>query len=126
MENYWKLAQTFLAGLDNQQKTALYNELLKISKIHEKNQNVKHYSLRKIRRATHRLFDDRKQTFHYVNNFHEQITVQQIQEQHLLKTCYKIQISFNEDEVDYLLIENLLTLLKEEYVNANLLQPVIA
>lgn len=114
MGSSWTIAQDFLAGLDNEEKNQLYNDLLMVEKIHRKNQHVKHYSLRKLRRASHRLFEDRKRSVRCLNNKHDEIVIHQIQEQHLFKTCYRIQVLYNLKEVEFILIQDLLTSLKEE------------
>lgn len=113
MNSSWTIAQSFLAELSEEEKNRLYNDLLMIEKVHQKNQFEAYYSLRKLRRASHRLFDDRKKTFRYITNQEDELVIQQIQEQRLLKTRYSILIRYNGDELGYVFVEELLVLLKE-------------
>lgn len=118
MSSYWSMAQDFVSQLDEEEKIRFYNDLLMIEKVHQKNQDQQYYSLRKIRRASHRLFDDRMKSFHYININQDEIVIRQIQKQHFFKTRYKVEVLYNGVETDYLLVEELLAQFKQEFRHA--------
>ncbi|MHC5248134.1 hypothetical protein [Enterococcus sp. LJL90] len=119
MNNSWQTAQDFLQSLADEEKNRLYNDLLAISRVHEKNQDVKHYSLRKIRRASRRLFNDKKKHFEYKNDNHC-LVIEQIQEQHWLKTCYNLTVSFDDQDLNMTFVESLEKELRKNMLENNL------
>lgn len=114
MTNTRETARSFLSEVASEEKINLYNDLLSILKIHEKNQHVEHYSLRKLRRASHRQFDDKKKVFYFKNRRNDELIIQQIQEQHWFKCCYSIQIHLNGDEIDFSVIEGMISALRAD------------
>ena len=114
MTNTWKTARSFLSEVASEEKINLYNDLLSISKIHKKNEHVEHYSLRKLRRASHRQFDDKQKVFYFKNRRNDELIIKQIQEQHWFKSCYSIQIQLNGDEIDFSVIEDIVSTLRAD------------
>lgn len=123
MESSRDLAHKFLTGLTQEERTALYNDLLALQEVHLQNSKASFYTFRKLRRASHRHFECRKRTLRFVNIRNEELVIHQIHEQRVFKNKYRIQVFFNLQEYNYLLIEDILASLQEQKQQ---LEPAVA
>lgn len=107
------LAAEFLTGLSQKEKTALYNDLLALEEVHQLNQHITYYTFKNLKRVAKRHSERRKRSFQYINTYNSELIIHQMHEQHFFKNIYRIQIFINLQEVNYSLIESLLSLLRE-------------
>lgn len=110
--DYDSLAQDFLTGLRPEERTKLYNDLLALETVHKLNQHSTYYTFKNLKRAVHRRSERRKRTFRYMNSLNNELIIHQIHEQHFFKNNYCIHVYFNSQECSYLLIDQLLSMLK--------------
>ncbi|MBF8807895.1 MAG: hypothetical protein IC227_05510 [Enterococcus lacertideformus] len=110
-------AKYFLTDLSPEETSRLYNDLLSIKDVYLCNKDTCFYTFRKIRRAAKRHTECRKRTFEYQTSTKHHLVISQIHEQRLFKNHYRIEVTYDQQELGYDFIEDLLHLLHSKHFN---------
>lgn len=120
-----QLVANFLDSLAPEEKRRLFNDLLAVEEVYQINKNTSFYTFRKVKQASKRHVDCRKRIFRYQNSHNEELIIEQIHEQRFFKNHYTFKVFFNLEEHNFSLIENILTVLRDERLR-HYTQPKVA